>query len=172
MAKGVKKITKKVDLLINNAGMAAMNHIITTPKVSFEKLVNTNFLGTFLFTREFSKIMMKQGGNIINFSTVASPLNLEGEAVYASSKAAIERFTKISSFELSRFNIRVNCIGPTPIYTDLIKTVPKNKIDELIERQAIKRLGNFDDILNIIDFFSNDKSEFITGQTIYLGGVS
>ena len=50
--------------------------------------------------------MMKQGGNIINFSTVASPLNLEGEAVYASSKAAIERFTKISSFELSRFNIR------------------------------------------------------------------
>ena len=50
--------------------------------------------------------------------------------------------------------------------------MPKNKIDELIERQAIKRLGNFDDILNIIDFFSNDKSEFITGQTIYLGGVS
>jgi Dehydrogenases with different specificities (related to short-chain alcohol dehydrogenases) len=73
---------------------------------------------------------------------------------------------------LSRFNIRVNCIGPTPIYTDLIKTVPKNKIDELIERQAIKRLGNFNDILNVVDFFSNDKSDFITGQTIYLGGVS
>tara|TARA_Y100001958_G_C21244351_1_gene573544 strand:- start:3264 stop:3968 length:705 start_codon:yes stop_codon:yes gene_type:complete len=172
MTLGIRKTTKKIDYLINNAGMASMNHIITTPKISFDKLIQTNFLGTFLFTREISKFMLKDGGRIVNFSTVASPLNLEGEAVYASSKAAIEKFTKISSFELSKFNINVNCIGPTPVLTDLIKTVPKNKIDELIDKQSIKRLGNFDDVLNIIDFFLDEKSEFISGQVIYLGGIT
>tara|TARA_B100001175_G_scaffold200342_1_gene170137 strand:+ start:76 stop:771 length:696 start_codon:yes stop_codon:yes gene_type:complete len=172
MTRNIKKITKKVDYLINNAGMASMNHVITTPVKSFEKLNNTNFLGTFLFTREISKLMLKYGGRIINFSTVASPLNLEGEAIYASTKAAIEKFTKISSFELSQFNINVNCIGPTPIYTDLIKAVPQNKINQLISRQAIKRLGKFDDVLNLVDFFLNEKSDFVTGQIIYLGGVT
>lgn len=172
MVREIKKITKEVDFLINNAGMASMNHLITTPVSSFKKLIDTNFLGTFLFTREISKLMLKNGGRIINFSTVASPLNLEGEAIYASSKAAIEKFTKISAHELSQFNIRVNCIGPTPIYTDLIKAVPKNKIDELIMKQSIKRLGKFEDVLNVIDFFLDDKSEFISGQIIYLGGVT
>lgn len=174
----VKKLFKEIrndygyiDVIINNAGMAAMNHILTTPIDTFDKLLNTNLKGTFLFTREGSKLMRKRGGSIVNFSTVAVPLNLEGEALYASSKAAVERFSKISAFELSTFNIRVNCIGPTPVYTDLIKTVPKNKIDELLERQSIKRLGTFKDIINVIEFFISDTSEFITGQKIYLGGI-
>ena len=148
-----------------------MNHLLTTPVSTFDKLVHTNLKGTFLFTRESSKIMRKRGGCIINFSTVASPLNLEGEAIYASTKAAVEKLTKISAHELSPFNIRVNCLGPTPIYTDLIKAVPKNKIDELLSSQAIKRLGTFDDIKNVIDFYCSERSNFITGQTIFLGGV-
>lgn len=169
--KKVRKTHGDIDVIINNAGMASMNHILTTPISTFEKLMNTNLKGTFLFTREGSRLMRKNGGCIINFSTVASPLNLEGEALYASSKAAVEKFSKISAFELSRYGIRVNCIGPTPVYTDLIKAVPKDKIDELLKSQAIKRLGEFDDIINVIKFFISDKSGFITGQTIYLGGV-
>ena len=167
----IRQKFKRIDVLINNAGMASMNHILTTPVSTFEKLVNTNFKGTFLFIREGSKIMRKKGGSIINFSTVASPLNLEGEAIYASTKAAVEKLTKISAHELSSFNIRINCLGPTPIYTDLIKAVPKDKIEKLLSSQAIKRLGTFDDIKNIIDFYCSEKSNFITGQTIYLGGV-
>ena len=151
--------------------MASMNHILTTPITTFDKLVHTNLKGTFLFVREGSKLMRKNGGSIVNFSTVASPLNLEGEAIYASTKCAIEKLTKISAFELSNYKIRVNCVGPTPIYTDLIKTVPKNKIDELLSRQAIKRLGSFDDVKNVIDFYCSSSSDFITGQTIFLGGI-
>lgn len=169
--KTIRKTYGEIDVLINNAGMASMNHILTTPITTFDKLINTNFKGTFLITREGSKLMRKNGGSIINFSTVASPLNLEGEAVYASSKTAVEKFSKISAFELSKFGIRVNCIGPTPVYTDLIKAVPKDKIDELLRSQAIKRLGEFDDVINVINFFISDKSNFITGQTIYLGGI-
>ena len=167
----IRKKYKRLDVLINNAGMASMNHLLTTPTITFDKLIHTNLKGTFLFTSECSKVMRRNGGSIINFSTVASPLNLEGEAIYASSKAAVEKLTKISAHELSPFNIRVNCIGPTPVYTDLIKAVPKNKIEELLSRQAIKRLGTFNDIKNVIDFYSSDKSDFITGQILYLGGV-
>ena len=128
----VRKKYKTIDVLINNAGMASMNHILTTPSETFDKLVTTNFKGTFLMLREGSKMMRKNGGNIINFSTVAAPLNLEGEAIYASTKSAVEKLTKITAYELAQYKIRVNAIGPTPIDTDLIKAVPKNKIQELI----------------------------------------
>ena len=173
MVRAIRKEFKKIDILINNAGIASMNHILTTSNESISKLFNTNFLGTFLFTREVAKVMMKEKyGRVINFSTIAKPLRLEGEAVYAASKAAIESFTQTSSKELSSFNITVNAIGPTPIETDLIKAVPKDKIEDLLNKQTIKRFGTFEDIINVIDFFIDDRSSFITGQIIYLGGVN
>jgi 3-oxoacyl-[acyl-carrier protein] reductase len=172
MVRNAKKTHGRIDILINNAGMAAMNHLLTTPLSSVEKLMSTNVLGTFLFTREVAKVMMKQKhGSIVNYSTVAVPLNLEGEAMYAASKSAVESLTKISAKELAPYGITVNAIGPTPIPTDLIKAVPKKKIEELIDSQAIKRLGTEEDVINVIDFFISDKSNFVTGQTLYLGGV-
>ena len=72
---------------------------------------------------------------------------------------------------MAPFNITVNAIGPTPIETDLIKAVPKDKIQNLINLQPIKRLGVYEDVLNVCDFFLDDRSDFITGQVIYLGGV-
>ncbi|WP_026804228.1 SDR family NAD(P)-dependent oxidoreductase [Aliarcobacter lanthieri] len=173
MIRTIKKEFGKIDILINNAGIASMNHILTTSIDSISKLFNTNFLGTFLFTREVSKVMMKEkNGRIINFTTVAKPLRLEGEAIYASSKAAIETFTQTASKELSPFNITVNAIGPTPVQTDLIKAVPKDKINELLNKQTIKRWATFEDIINVVDFFCDEKSSFITGQIVYLGGVN
>ena len=73
--------------------------------------------------------------------------------------------------EFASFGITVNAIGPTPIKTDLIKSVPDEKIKKLINAQAIKRFGSFKDTVNVIDFFINEKSDFITGQIIYLGGI-
>jgi len=172
MIREIKKEFKHIDVLINNAGTASMNHILTTSKESTIRVLNTNFVGTFLFTREVSKVMMRQEkGRIINFSTVAKALNLDGEAIYASSKAAVETFSKTSAKELSPFGITVNVIAPTPIQTDLIKAVPKDKIKDLLDKQAIKRFGQFEDIINVVEFFASSKSSFITGQVIYLGGV-
>jgi 3-oxoacyl-[acyl-carrier protein] reductase len=111
-------------------------------------------------------------GRIINFSTVAVPMNLEGEMIYASSKAAVEKLTKIMALELGNYDITVNAVGPSPIETDLIKNVPKNKIQDLINRQGKKRLGECRDIINVIKFFVSKESDFITGQIIYLGGVN
>ena len=169
----VRKKNGKIDILINNAGIATMNHILLTPLTSFEKVFRTNVVGTFLFSREIAKVMVDQKwGRIVNFSTVAAPLKLEGEAVYAASKSAVTSLTQVMAYELAPYNITVNAIGPTPISTDLIKNVPRKKIESLIQRQAIKRLGTNEDIANVIDFFLRKESEFVTGQTIYLGGIS
>jgi 3-oxoacyl-[acyl-carrier protein] reductase len=172
MFSDIRKKFKRLDVLINNAGMASLNHSLLTPVSTVKKLFDTNFLGTFIVSRQAVKLMQKNKfGRIINFSTVAVPLNLEGEAIYASSKCAVEQFTKIFSKEVSSMGVTVNLIGPTPIQTDLIKAVPKSKIDELLNQQAIKRLGEFEDVINVIDFYIKKESNFITGQTIYLGGV-
>lgn len=161
-----------IDILINNAGVASLNHSLLTPGSTVEKVFQTNFFGAFYFSRECAKLMVKnKKGSIVNFSTVAVPLDLEGEMVYASSKAAVEKMTRIMAKELAPFNIRVNAIGPSPIDTDLTRSVPKDKMQELLNMQLIHRLGTFEDVENVVDFFIGDKSEFITGQIIYLGGL-
>jgi 3-oxoacyl-[acyl-carrier protein] reductase len=163
----------KIDILVNNAGIASMNHILLTPGSIVEKIFSTNVTGTFLFVREVGKVMAKQKyGRIVNIVTVATPLKLEGEAIYASSKAAIASFTEVAARELAPFNVTVNAVGPTPIETDLISGVPESKIASLIARQAIKRMGQLRDISNVIDFFISKDSDFVTGQIVYLGGIS
>jgi 3-oxoacyl-[acyl-carrier protein] reductase len=161
-----------IDALINNAGIAAMNHVLLTPAATVDNVMRTNVLGTFLFSREVAKVMqLKRQGRIVNFTTVATPLNLEGEAAYAASKAAVISLTKIMSGELAAYGITVNAIGPTPFKSDLIRSVPEDKLNQLLARQAIPRFATIDDIANVIDFFLAPASDFITGQVIYLGGV-
>jgi 3-oxoacyl-[acyl-carrier protein] reductase len=173
MVQDIYRKYKRIDVLINNAGIASMNHLLMTPIETVDKVFRTNVFGTFLFVRETAKVMVKaKAGKIINFATVATPLKLEGEATYAASKAAVETFTKIFAGELAPFNITVNAIGPTPVKTDLIRGVPKAKMNALLNRQNIRRFGRFEDISNVIDFFIRPESEFITGQIIYLGGIS
>lgn len=169
---GIRKNYGKLDNLINNAGIASMNHAILTPISSVHNVINTNFVGTFLFCREAAKLMQKNRyGRIVNFSTVAVPLNLAGEAVYAASKAAIVSLTKTLASEFAQWDITVNAIGPTPIETDLIRNVPEQKMNELLKKQAINKKGSFADVSNVIDFYIKPESSFITGQVIYLGGV-
>ena len=176
VVKIVRQIVNKhgsIDVLLNNAGVAAMNAFLLTPGSTAKRVLGTNTLGTFFMMREVSKNMMKnRQGRIINFSTVAVPFRLEGEAVYAASKAAVESLTEITARELAPYSITVNAIGPTPIETDLIKLIAKEKINTLIQRQAVQRLGTFDDVLNVVEFFIDDRSSFVTGQTLYLGGVN
>ena len=170
--RNVYKNHKRIDVLINNAGCASMNHFLLTPYDTAKKVFNTNFFGTFLMCREVAKFMVKaKSGRIVNYSTVAVALNLHGELVYSASKAAIEQLTRVLADEIGESGVTVNAIGPTPIDTDLIKNVPENKLQDLLSHQCIKRFGQFEDVKNVIDFFLKPESNFITAQTIYLGGV-
>ena len=126
----IRKSYGRVDILINNAGIASMNHALLTTMDTVHKIYGTNVFGTFLFCREAAKIMQRnQYGRIVNFSTVAVPLKLEGEAIYASSKAAVISLTQILARELANIGITVNAIGPTPVKTDLTRSVPVEKIE-------------------------------------------
>jgi 3-oxoacyl-[acyl-carrier protein] reductase len=98
-------------------------------------------------------------------------MRLEGEAIYAASKNAVVAFTQILAREVAELGITCNVVAPTPIETDLIRAVPRDKIDRIVNSLAIRRLGRFEDVANVIDFFIRPESDFITGQTIFLGGV-
>jgi 3-oxoacyl-[acyl-carrier protein] reductase len=162
----------RLDHLINNAGIASMNHCLLTPLSTVHNVLNTNVVGTFLFCREAAKLMKNRGyGRIVNFTTVAIPLKVEGEAIYVASKSAVLALTEVLARELAEFGITVNAVGPVPIKTDLIQSVPQEQIERLLSRQAISRFGTFEDVANVIDFFLQKESGFITGQNLFLGGV-
>ena len=168
----IRKSCGSIDVLINNAGIASMNHILLTPLKTAENILKTNVLGTFLFSREAAKLMQKnKRGRIINFVTFAIPFKLEGEAIYAASKAAVATLTEVLGREFADYGITVNAVAPPAVKTDLIRGVPEEKLDKLLSRQAIHRYGECAEVANVIDFFIKPESDMVTGQIVYLGGI-
>lgn len=162
----------RLDVLVNNAGTASMNLALTTPGSTAQRLLATNFTGAFLVSREAAKLMLRRRyGRIINLSTVAVPLELEGESLYAASKSALVTFTRVLAKELAPCGITCNLVGPGPIPTDLIAGVPQETLQELVNRLPLKAFSTVEDVINAIDFFVKPESKAITGQVLYLGGA-
>src|SRR6185369_8768843 len=138
-----------------------------------DRMLSVDVTGTKNNCREAAKVMMRRKyGRIVNFTTIVDPIGLAGEAIYAASKAAVVTFTRILAFELGGWGITCNYFGATPIMTDMIRGVPQDKINAVVNGLAIKRLGTPEDCINVCDFFINPLSDNITAQVIYLGGVS
>lgn len=172
MVQNIRHAYGRLDILINNAGIASMNHILLVPTDTARRLFEINVLGTFIVSREAARLMEQNlYGRIINIGTVAVPMRIEGEAIYAASKNAIVSFTQILARELAPFNITCNLVGPAPIQTDMLSGLPQEKIAQIVDRLAIKRLCYVEDVANVVDFFVSRRSDYVTGQTIYLGGV-
>lgn len=168
----VRREHKHLDCLINNAGVASMNPIALTPYETAKKIVDVNFLGSFLFTNAAIRLLRKSPcARIVNLTTVAVPLRLEGEAVYAASKSAVETLTRVTAREVGRMGITCNAVGPSPIRTRLIQGVPNEKLNALVERQAVPTWAEPADVINVVDFFLQPSSRMITGQVVYLGGA-
>ena len=125
MVRDVQKRLGQLSILINNAGIASMNHLLLTPLSSIQRIFSTNVFGSFVVLREAAKAMAPaKYGRIVNFATVATPLNLEGESAYAASKAAVESLTRVAARELAPLNITVNAVGPTPVMTPSTRSTP------------------------------------------------
>lgn len=172
MLHAIRKQFGRLDILINNAGVAAMNHFLLMPTETARRLLEVNVLGTFIVTREAARLMQKNRyGRIVNMSSVAVPMRIDGEAMYAASKAAVVSFSQVIARELASFNITCNVLSLPPIETDLIRGVAKEKIQQIVDRLAIKRLGRFEDVAHAVDFLVSPSSDYVTGQTLCLGGV-
>lgn len=149
-----------------------MNHSLLTPGTSVDRIMAVNFRGTFLVSRESAKLMKRHNyGRIINLSSAAVHLRIAGEAVYASSKAAIEAFTRLLALEVASFGITCNAVSPGLMRTSLTKGASEAQFDAIINRMAIKREATIDDVANAIDFFASPRSSYVTGQVLHLGGV-
>lgn len=168
----VTGISGRLDVLLNNAGAASMNHSLLTPVETVTKLMNANLLGTWLVSREAAKLMQKRKyGRIVNFSSIAVPMRLAGQAAYVAAKGAVEHLSQVMAREVAEYGITINVVGATPIATDMTRGVPQEKMDRLVEQFPIKRMGTMEDVANVVDFFLRPESDAVTGQIVYLGGV-
>ena len=162
----------RIDVLINNAGSAALNAFLLTPGKVAENLMRVNYLGTFHCLQAVGKVMVRQrGGLVINLTTVAVPLSLEGEAAYVASKAAVEALTKVAAKELASQGVRVIALGLGPVDTKLTRAVPKAalaKINGAIGRPEGTTMAQ------AVEFILSclRDPEIKTGSVEYLGTVA
>ena len=161
----------RIDLLVNNAGAASMNALLLTPGEIAERLMRVNYLGSFHCLQTVGKVMVRQrAGRIVNVTTVAVPLSLEGEAAYVASKAAVEALTKVAAKELAHSGVIVSAVGFGPIDTALTRAVPKAAL-AMINDAIGRPQGTTMD--QAVDFFMSRLSapDLKSGSVEYLGTV-
>lgn len=162
----------RLDIVVNNAAVLTSQYAMIMPAGAAQAMLNLNVLAPFLISREAAKLMRKsKSGRIINVSSMAVSLEPEGDSVYAASKAALTTLSNIMAKEFASFNVTCNTLGITAIETDMLRQLPRDKIDAVVARLPIPRYATADDIVNAIDFFASERSSYITAQTLYLGGV-
>ncbi|RYX99855.1 3-oxoacyl-[acyl-carrier-protein] reductase [bacterium] len=165
---------KKVDYLINNAGITADGSILMMDYEKWSKVIKTNLDSVFHFSKYIAKSMIKnRKGSIINISSVLASIGNKGQANYIASKAAIEGLTKAMAIELAPRGILVNSIAPGFIQTDMTKDINEKYSEELKNKILLKRIGSPEEVASVISFLCSKDASYITGQTIIVdGGLS
>jgi len=160
----------KVDALVNNAGILSTTLLAETSDELYDKVFTVNTRGTFNTLREAAK-RMNDDGRIVNFSTTVVALKLPGYAIYVASKAAVESMTQIFSKELRGRGITANVVAPGPVATELFLN---GKSEELIQSFAkmspLERLGQPEDIANVVSFLVGPDSGWVNGQVLRTNG--
>lgn len=161
---------KKIDVLVNNAGIIRDNLIWNMPVADFDLVLNVNLKGVWLMCREAAKIFKEQkSGRIVNITSRAW-LGNRGQSNYSSSKAGVVSLTRVLALELGKYNVMVNAIAPGLIDTPLTQKLEKDILQKLIEAQPTRAMGKPEDVANVVSFLVSEKTNFITGQTIYVDG--
>jgi len=172
VAQEIKKRKVIVDAVINAAGVASMNLAVTTPPKVTQNIIQTNLIGTIYCSQLFAPLMLRnKKGSIINFSTIAVALGLKGESIYTASKAGVEGFSRAFAREMADFNVRVNCIAPGPINTDLLKGVNETSIKKIILQQIIQKQFLLSDVCDLVELLLDKRSLSLSGQILKVGGA-
>ena len=134
-------------------------------------VININLTSNFLLSQQSIKLMIKnKKGSIINISSVVGHTGNPGQVNYSSSKAGLIAMTKTLAREYAKKNIRVNCVSPGLIETDMTNSLKDEHKKLLLDQIPLGRMGNPDDISNIVSFLASDYSSYITGETIHVNG--
>ncbi|QEL14393.1 3-oxoacyl-ACP reductase family protein [Limnoglobus roseus] len=166
----------RIDILVNNAGVIRDGLFIRMEADAWNTVLNTNLNGTFSFCKAVaSQMALKQrSGRIINVSSVAAEHVNQGQTNYAASKGAVNSFTRALAVELGSRSVTVNAVAPGFISTDMSEAV-RSKAGDFIEKKLVplRRLGQPDDIANVVAFLAGPGAAYITGQVITVdGGLS
>lgn len=161
----------KIDILINNAGITKDNLLLRMKPEEFTDVINTNLTSVFNTVKLAIKPMLKKkSGKIINISSVVGLIGNPGQANYAASKSGMFGFSKSVAKEFGTKGITCNCVAPGFIETDMIKTLPEDYLNNIINEIPLKRLGSVEDVANMVLFLASDLSNYITGQVFAVDG--
>ena len=162
---------KKIDILINNAGITRDGLIMRMNESDWNEVIDINLKGAFNTIKAVSREMMKKrSGRIINISSIVGLKGNSGQANYSAAKAGLIGLTKSTAKELASRSITVNCIAPGYIETDMTGEMPTNLKEELSKKIPIGKIGQPHNIASAALFLASDEAEYITGQTISVDG--
>ncbi len=161
----------KIDILINNAGITKDNLSIRMKDEEWNNVIDINLTSTFLLSKYAIKKMLKnKKGKIINITSVVGHTGNIGQANYAASKAGVVAMSKSLALEYGKKNIKVNCVSPGFINTDMTKKIEDEYKNVLKSKIPLDRFGEPNDIANTVVFLCSDLSDYITGETIHVNG--
>ena len=169
MMKQIQDRRGGLDILVNNSGIISDRTIKKMSVEDFESVVRVNLTGTFTVTQKAGAIL-RNGGRIINMSSVSGELGLFGQANYSSSKAAIIALTKVSAREFAHQNITVNAIAPGFIDVGMSKGMPDEVTQNFIKQIPLGRLGDVSEIVNAALFLASPMASYVTGHVLNVNG--
>ena len=158
-----------LDILVNNSGIISDRTIKKMPIQDFETVVRVNLTGTFIVTQKGAAIL-RNGGRIVNLSSVSGQMGLFGQANYSSSKAAIVALTRVSAREFARQNITVNAIAPGFIDVGMGKGMPEEVTQNFIKQIPLGRFGDVSEIVNAALFLASPMASYVTGHVLNVNG--
>lgn len=166
-----KETFARLDILINNAGITRDKALMMMAKDEWHEVIDTNLTGVFNVTRNAIVTFLKQKkGGIVNITSVSGISGMGRQTNYAASKAGIIGFSKSLAKEVAPYNIRVNCLAPGFIETDMIAALRDDYKEKLKTQIPLQRLGNVRDVAAAVRFLLSDSANFVTGQVIVVDG--
>jgi len=172
--KMVGNIIKKhgrIDVLVNNAGIARDGFLMLMSERDWNDVININLTGVFNCSKAVSEHMISlKNGTIINISSLSGIIGLSGQTNYAASKGGVIAFTKSLAKELAPFGIRVNAVAPGLIETDIVVSLKEETRNRLLENIPLKRPGLPEEVASVVKFLASGDASYITGETINVTG--
>ncbi len=164
-------LSGKIDILINNAGITQDNLSIRMKEEEWKRVIDINLTSTFLITKNVIKKMLKsKNGKIINITSVVGHTGNIGQSNYAASKAGTIAMSKSLALEYGKKNIKVNCVSPGFIVSEMTNKISDEYTELLKSRISLNKFGNPEDVANTVAFLSSDLSDYISGETIHVNG--